>query len=257
VNGDFHELLRSEGRLPEFQRLVGPAASEEVHGTTVLAMRYKDGVLNLGDRRATTANLVMYDRAEKILPLDDFTLIAVAGAFGKAMEVVRYLQHSFKYFARTQLHEISLEGKLQEVSRALAGNLPNALQGIGLFIPVLSAWDEREKAGRIFFYDGSGARFESGDFGAAGSGSERIRGAFHYIERVKGPFHERDFSDVLADGLRLLDIAAELDSATAGYAKILPTAKTVGPEGVREVSEDTLRAAIEGLDQPAKGRKRA
>lgn len=249
MKGDFLEVLRAGGRAP-----FGPVATkggeqpEEVHGTTVLALRFLGGVLNLGDRRATSANAVMYDKAEKILALDDFTLIAIAGAFGKAIEVTRYLKHSFKYFARTQLQEISLEGKLQEVTRAMTENLAMALQGIGLFVPIISAWDVRDETGKIFFYDGMGARFDSGEFGAAGSGSERIRGIFDYIERAKGRFHERPLEDVLADGLRMLDIAADLDSATGGYAKVLPTAKIVTADGVRALTDDEIRLAISALE---------
>jgi proteasome beta subunit len=220
----------------------------ETHGTTVLALRFDGGVLNLGDRRATAANAVVYDKAEKILALDDFTLVAMAGAWAKSMEVVRYLRHAFKYFARTQLQEISLEGKLQEVSRVMAGNLSMAMQGIGLFVPIISAWDRNDETGKIFFYDGMGARFDSGEFGAAGSGSERIRGVFNYVERTQGPFHKRPLKEVLADGLRMLDIAAELDSATGGFARVLPTAKTVTHEGIREVAEDELREVIAGVE---------
>src|SRR5688500_2195005 len=61
----------------------------ETHGTTVIAVKYRDGVLNVGDRRATAAMSVMYDRAEKVVPLDDFTLIAISGSFARAMEIIR------------------------------------------------------------------------------------------------------------------------------------------------------------------------
>jgi proteasome beta subunit len=245
VKGDFLQLLQRDGRWRGWDAAGPGEAPTEVRATTVLALRYDGGVLNLGDRRAIAANMIMYDRAEKILALDDYTLIAIAGAFGKCMEAVRYLRHAFKYFARTQLQEISLEGKLQEVTRAMAGNLPMAMQGIGLFIPVISAWDRTDQTGKIFFYDGMGARFDSGEFGAAGSGAERIRGVFNYVEATKGPFHERPVDQVLEEGLRMLDIAADLDSATGGFAKVLPSAKTVGPEGVRDVSEADLRGAVE------------
>ncbi len=65
-----------------FAQLVGypeclsmpPKGITDTHGTTVLALKYDGGILNLGDRRATAANYVMYDRAEKIMPLDDTTL---------------------------------------------------------------------------------------------------------------------------------------------------------------------------------------
>jgi hypothetical protein len=48
-----------------------PMQLNDTHGTTVLALRYDSGILNLGDRRAVMANYVMYDKAEKILAIDD------------------------------------------------------------------------------------------------------------------------------------------------------------------------------------------
>lgn len=242
-SGDFMALLRARGLWREPEAVpagrVHPPV-QEVHGTTVIALKYREGVLNVGDRRATAANAIMYDRAEKILPLDDYTLIAIAGSYARAMEIVRYLQHSFKYYARTQLQEMSLEGKLAEVSRALAGNLSMALQGIGMFIPVVSAYDLERGEGRIFFYDGMGARFESVEFGAAGSGSERIRGVFDYILKTKGPFHEMSLEEALRECLLLLDIAADLDSATAGIEKVLPIARAVTADGILNIPEEQL-----------------
>jgi len=222
-------------------------AALDTHGTTVIAVKYRDGVLNVGDRRATANMAIMFDRAEKVIALDDYTLIAISGSFARAMEIVRYLKHAFKYYSRTQLQEMSLDGKVSEVSRAIAGNLPMALQGIGAFIPIVSAYDPRTNEGRIFFYDGMGARFETAEFGAAGSGSERIRGAFDYIIRTKAPFREMPLDDALRECLVLLDIAADLDAATGGYAKVLPVAKTITVEGVSEISAEEMQEAVGSL----------
>lgn len=220
-----------------------PKGVSEVHGTTVLALKYAGGVLNLGDRRATAANYVMYDRADKVMPLDDHMVVAISGSYARSIEIVRYLKHAFKYYARTQLQELSLEGKLQEVTRALAGNLPMTMEGIGVFVPLISAYDTMNDSFGIYFYDAMGARFESGEFGAAGSGSERIRGVFDYITRTKGLFETRPLDDVLADGLTMLDIAAQLDSATGGFDRILPTATLLDKDGVHEVPVKQLQAA--------------
>jgi proteasome beta subunit len=221
----------------------------DTHGTTVIAVKYRDGVLNVGDRRATAAMSVMFDRAEKVVPLDDYTLIAISGSFARAMEIIRYLKHSFKYYARTQLQEMSLDGKISEVSRAIAGNLPSALQGIGAFIPVVSVYDPKTNQGRIFFYDGMGARFETDEFGAAGSGSERIRGAFEYIVRTRGPFRDMDMDTALRECLVLLDIAADLDAATGGFSKVLPVAKAITRDGILELPAERLRQAVRSLPQ--------
>jgi proteasome beta subunit len=220
------------------------SAIVDTHGTTVIAVKYDQGVLNVGDRRATANMAIMFDRAEKVVPLDDYTLIAISGSFARAMEIVRYLRHAFKYYARTQLQPMSLDGKVNEVSRAIAGNLASALQGIGAFIPIVSAYDPRTNEGRIFFYDGMGARFETAEFGAAGSGSERIRGAFDYIIRTKGPFRGMSLDDALRECLVLLDIAADLDAATGGFAKVLPVAKAITREGILDISAERMQEAV-------------
>jgi proteasome beta subunit len=219
-----------------------------VHGTTVIAVKYRDGVINVGDRRATANFAVMYDRAEKVLPIDDYTLLAISGSFARAMEVVRYLRHSFKYFERSQLQPMSLEGKLSELAKVIAAGVPAALQGIGGVIPILSTFDRDSNEGRIFFYDGMGARFESTEFGAAGSGSMQIRGVFDYIVKTKGPFRSMTRDEALREALMLLDIAADLDAATGGWSKQLPLAKTITTEGITDVGADDLRAIVGGID---------
>lgn len=222
-------------------------SAEPIHGTTVIAVKYKDGVINVGDRRATGGMAIMYDKAEKILSLDDHTLIAISGAFSKAMEIVKYLRHAFKYYERSQLQPMSLDGKLSELGKVIAGNQMAAMQGIGVVIPVVSTFDTELNEGRIFFYDGGGARFETAEYGAAGSGSTQIRGVFEYISRAKGPFREMDRDTALREALTLLEIAADLDAATGGAGKILPVAKTITAEGVSDVETDTLRAMVKEI----------
>jgi proteasome beta subunit len=235
---------------PESRSLLTPGdglATDPIHGTTVIAVKYRDGVINVGDRRATGGFAIMYDKAEKILSLDDYTLIAISGSFSKAMEIVRYLRHAFRYFERSQLQPMSLDGKLSELGKVIAGNVMAAMQGIGVVIPVLSTFDRERNEGRIFFYDGGGARFETAEFGAAGSGSTQIRGVFEYIARVKGPFREMDRDTALREALTLLEIAADLDAATGGAGKVLPVAKTITAEGIQDVEEDTLRSMVQEI----------
>jgi proteasome beta subunit len=225
-----------------------PAAAidpqRETHGTTVLAMRFRDGVVVIADRRATAGNLIMYDRAEKILALDDSTVVAISGAFARSVEVCRYLKHNFKYYRRVVLQELSLEGKLAEISRALANNAPMAMQGIGLFLPTVAAYNPKTDEFGVYFFDGAGARFENGAYACAGSGSERIRGVFEYIQRQRGPWEQRELGDVLRDGLEMLDIAADLDSATGGFQKRLPIVRVLDRQGNRPINEKDLRELI-------------
>lgn len=235
-----------------FADLVGwprytPTDEQAVHGTTVLSLRYDQGVLVLADRRATMGNLVMYERADKVFPLDDTLVMAISGSFARSLEICRFLRHSLKYYRRMALHDMSLEGKLMEVSRALAGNLPAAMNGVGVFIPIVAAYDPAHERFEQFFFDGAGARFENGGYACAGSGSERIRGVFEYLSRTKGAWDARPLEEVLTDGLTMLDIAADLDSATGGFAKVLPSARILTREGNQPVSTEMLESAARAV----------
>ncbi|MDE0015692.1 MAG: proteasome subunit alpha [Candidatus Poribacteria bacterium] len=223
---------------------------EIAHSTTVVAVLYRDGVMIAGDRRATAGTSVIYDRAEKVLQIDRHSALAISGSPAIAYEIARILEHSFQYFRRSQLQELSLEGKLRMLSRLIRENLSMALQGIGGVIPIFALYDlnasEDGNGGKIFFYDALGAHFENVDFATTGSGSIWIRGVLRYLSRFgETALHEMDQRQAAMTILRLLDIASEYDAATSGYnakVEIFPTVKTVTRIGVNTLSDDDLAA---------------
>jgi len=235
----------------DFAKLVGfdssrlPTGESEVHGTTVLALRFDKGVVMLADRRATMGNLIMFEQAEKIVALDRRTIVAISGAYARSIEVCRYLKHAFKFYERRNLHEISAEGKLMEISRALASNIVNAEGGTGYFLPIAATYDRRAQEFGIYFFDLAGARFSGAEYACAGSGSERIRGVFEFLSRTKGQWQGRGLEEVLTDGLRMLDIASDLDSATGGFRKVLPSISVLTREGSRVLGDEEIRPYVE------------
>jgi 20S proteasome alpha/beta subunit len=52
------------------------------HGTTVLALRYRDGVVMAGDRQASEGYQVAHRRIEKLFKSDDLSAVGIAGAAG-------------------------------------------------------------------------------------------------------------------------------------------------------------------------------
>ena len=123
MEGDFLQLLKERGYQfsapASASEAQGVGTAEITKGTTILAMKYRDGVLVAGDRRATAGNMVMYDRTDKVLEIDRHSVMAIAGVPATAYEMVRILEHSFKYYRRTQLQELSFEGKLRAVAKIL------------------------------------------------------------------------------------------------------------------------------------------
>ena len=252
--GDFLDLLKAHDcqiqlDLPATSASGASSPIQETEGTTVLAVRYKDGVLIGGDRRATAGNVVMYDRAEKLLQIDEHSVLAIAGSPAMAYEMARVLEHSFQYFRRSQLQELSLEGKLRMLSRLIRDNLPMTLQGIGGVIPIYAIYDlqgDDENGGKIFFYDALGAHFEECRFCDIWIRLCVDSWGFVLSENRWGdtPLADMDEQEATITVLRLLDAAAEYDSATSGYnpkSNIYPTVKTITKDGIQDLSVERLR----------------
>ena len=62
----FAELLRRTGSPPHVSDADMKDRIEITHGTTVVAVRYADGVVMAGDRRATSGNLISHRTMEKV-----------------------------------------------------------------------------------------------------------------------------------------------------------------------------------------------
>ena len=235
-------------QLPSRGRQTHGTTLEIPEATTVVAMRYQEGIIIAGDRRATAGTSVVHDRAEKVLPIDTHSVLAISGAPAMAYEIARVLKHSFQYFRRSQLQELSVEGKLRTLSRLIRDNLPMAMQGIGAVIPIFALYaphtDESENGGKIYFYDALGAHFENVDFATTGSGSIWIRGVLRYLDRWGETRLEQMVQrQATITILRLLDTASEYDAATSGYnakAEIFPTVKTITQQGVETLTDQYL-----------------
>jgi proteasome beta subunit len=248
-DGDFLTVLKTHG-YEIAPRLAAAATKFEGHGTiategtTILAVKFKDGVLIAGDRRATAGNLVMYERAEKLINIDNHSVLAIAGVPAVAFEMARVLEHSFKYYQRSQLQEMSTAGKVRSLSKLLKENLPLTLQGVGMVVPIFATFDA---GGKVYFYDALGAQFEGVDYAASGSGSLAVRSVLHYLNTWGDkPLAKYGESEIIVTALRLLDTAADSDTATSGYnpkTNIFPIVRVITGDGVREVSETDLAKA--------------
>jgi proteasome beta subunit len=254
---DFAGLLQRHGLYPQAGTTAdGPAVSAggsaftPTQATTILAFKFADGVLVAGDRRATAGNTIMYDRADKVLEIDRHSLMAIAGVPATAWEMARVLEHSFHYFRRTQLAEMSLEGKVRALSKLLRDNLGFVLQGVGVVVPIFATYDAAADVPRVYFYDPMGAQFEATDFTATGSGSPAVRAVLHYENTyAKRPLRKLKASEAVLLALRALDTAAESDAATGGvdrHARVFPIVKTITKDGIATLPEARLAKMYRG-----------
>src|SRR5436190_9418166 len=168
---DFAAVLRQHGLAPlppaignPQSAIHNPQSLTPTQATTILAFKFSDGVLVAGDRRATAGNVIMYDRADKVLEIDRHSLMAIAGVPATAWEMARVLEHSFQFYRRSQLQEMSLDGKVRALSKLLRDNLGMVIQGVGVVVPVFATYDHPAETARLYFYDAMGAQFEAADF---------------------------------------------------------------------------------------------
>jgi proteasome beta subunit len=246
---DFAGMLRRKGLLPgaSAAQAGGKHLSPDVlqtQATTILALKFKDGVLVAGDRRATAGNTVVYDRADKVLEIDAWSLMAIAGVPATAWEMARMLEHSFQFYRRTQLQEMSLDGKVRALSKLLRDNFGFVMQGVGIVVPLFAAFDTANNTPRLYFYDAMGAQFEAADYAASGSGSPAVRSVLHYENTWgKSKIGKLSRNDAVVLALRALDTAAAADTATGGVdrrAEVFPIVKIITRDGITTFEEEEL-----------------
>jgi proteasome beta subunit len=221
------------------------------HGTTVVALRYADGVVMGGDRRATEGLTIAGRRMEKVQPADRWSGVAIAGAAGPAMELVRLFQTELEHYEKVEGEPLSLDGKANRLSQMVRGNLPAAMQGF-VVVPLFAGFDRQRQRGRLFKYDVTGGRYEELDFHATGSGSVHAR------NWMKASWREDMSADEAIElVLRSLLHAADEDAGTGGadlIRGIYPTVSTISDEGYADVPEEAIAEAVRGiLDALAEG----
>jgi proteasome beta subunit len=238
---DFSRLARQSGAISD------PAAGEVLdlpHGTTCIAMRFDEGVVIAGDRRATSGNLISYRTMQKVFPSDRHSAVAIAGAAGAAVEMVRLFQLQLEHYEKVEGKELSLDGKAAQLSQMLRQNLPAARAGM-VVVPLFAGYDLRTNLGRLFQFDISGGRYEELEYGSTGSGS------LHASTALKMGYRKGQDRDTAVDlAIEALYIAADEDSATGGpdfIRNVFPIVATVTDQGYLQLDDDEVRERSQRL----------
>ncbi|HYZ97850.1 MAG TPA: proteasome subunit beta [Acidimicrobiales bacterium] len=241
----FIDVLKRSGGEPrwaDLPRQITPA--EVAHGTTVVAVRFADGVVMSGDRRVTAGNLISHRTAEKVLPADRHSGVAIAGAAGPALEMVKLFQLQLEHYEKVEGAELSLEGKANQLAQMVRGHLPAAMQGF-VVVPLFAGYDTTRGRGRLFEYDVTGGRYEESDFAATGSGS------LHAGTVIKvGYTPDLDRQTAVDLAISALFQAADEDSATGGpdlVRGIYPVVATITSEGFRRLDDEEVAERFKAL----------
>jgi proteasome beta subunit len=245
AGSSFVDLLRRDS--PHMLPGLDPASQPGLqipHGTTVLALRYRDGVIMAGDRQATAGFQIASRRIDKIFKCDELSGIGIAGAAGPAMEMAKLFQTELEHYEKVEGDNLSLEGKANKLGQMIRMNLPAALQGLAV-VPIFAGFDEKAGMGRLFKYDITGGRYEETNYDAQGSGSKDARDSLKKLWR-------KDMSrdEGLRTALEALFDAADEDIGTGGadlIRGIYPTVRAITRSGFIDVVEEEVRRVCEAI----------
>jgi proteasome beta subunit len=247
--------------FPELLRRLGTAAAVPAgnadhlgalpHATTCVAVRFADGVVMAGDRRATAGNLISHRSMEKVVEADRHSAVAIAGAAGPAMEMVKLFQLQLEHYEKVEGTPLSLEGKANQLSMMIRGNLGAAMQGLAV-VPIFGGYDLRRATGRLWDYDVTGGRYEEREYVATGSGSLH---AGTVVKLGYSPDQSRD--DAIDLVCRALWEAADADSATGGpdaLRGIYPVVAEITATGFARVTDDELATRYAAIADAVRAR---
>jgi len=177
--------------------------------------------------------------------------VAIAGAAGPATEMVKLFQLQLEHYEKVEGTPLSLEGKANQLSMMVRGNLPAAMAGMAV-VPIFGGYDRRRGTGRLWDYDITGGRYEEREYVATGSGS------LHAGTVVKVGYRAGlDRSAAIDLACRALWEAADADSATGGpdaLRGIYPTVATITETGFARVDDDELATRYETIADEVRAR---
>jgi proteasome beta subunit len=198
-------------------------------GTTTLGMICKDGVVVAADKKATMGYLIANKESDKIQPLADHIAMTVAGAWGDAQTLVRYLKAEFKLFELQNGRKISVKGAASLTSNILQNN-----KFYPYFVQLIIAGYDEDGA-QIFTLDALGASEPEKRFFSTGSGSPMALGVLEDGYRDNMSVEEGSRL-----GFRAVKAAIERDIASGGNAI-----------DVGVITKDGIKIVRHDLRQPA------
>ena len=245
LRSSFMDFLRTE--RPELlpQPFVG-GPLETVEATTIVSLRYADGVVMAGDRRATEGFSIAHRAMEKVFAADAYSAVGIAGAAGPAVEMVRLFQVELEYYEKVEGEALSLAGKANRLGALIRANLPAAMQGF-VVLPLFGGYDPVKNEGRIYRYDVTGGLSEETDYHAIGSGG---RDAKNSMKKLYGAPGEIDATRAIEIAVEALADAAEEDAATAGpdlVHGIYPTVWVIDQGGVRHTPDADVESVARAV----------
>lgn len=207
-----------------------PYLPEPQHGTTTIALKFKDGVIVATDNRASAGYMVASPRAKKLHQLNDKTVMTIAGLVSDAQYLVKILK------AEIQIYELEKE---REMMTSKVGNLLARVMygqfrtGFPYYVGLILAGVD-ELGPHVYNLDGSGAISDE-PFTSTGSGSPFAYGSLESL-------YEEDMDETQAKKVALLALRSAIikDIATGDGIDAVVITK----DGINKLSKEDIKGIL-------------
>lgn len=136
--------------------------------TTIIAIKYRDGVVMASDGQATAGYYKVFNDFEKLIQIEKRTIIAIAGSPAISVAICENMKAEIKRWDRVYVNKLSTEGKINRLSKILLHNMSLTAAGI-VMVPIFATFEFESQRARIFHFSSDGS-YKEQDYCAEGSG---------------------------------------------------------------------------------------
>ncbi len=240
------QILKSSLPQKSIQRFKGSSGSKEMDrkkGTTIIALKFEDGVLIAGDRRTSFGHKIMSDETVKIDQVAMFTGVGCAGSVSDAQYIKSILQQINLTFMERSGVPLTIEGQANYVADLLRDY---CYYGIPLMTEMIICGLNFFGTYQIFDIWEDGCK-EEREYSAVGSGTFE---ALQVMEDYRQEINSRSLNlkSAIFIALEALYKSGKWESGVSPLSSVLPSVATItvtgGFKNVENKTLETIRAKL-------------
>jgi len=203
-------------------------------GTTTVGMVCKDGIVLCADKKVTAGYLIAHKKFEKVIKINDYIALTVAGSVSDVQQLVKLIRAELKIKDVRTRRSSTVKEAANLLSMFVYGNIRklSMIPGIAHFI--IAGKDDYG----FHMYDISpdGSIVSIDDFVSSGSGSVMAYGVLETL-------YKKDMSidDAVRIGVKAINAVIQRDIASGNGIDIV----TVTKEGIKNIMSKTIDVKIE------------
>jgi len=197
-------------------------------GTTLVAVRYNEGVVVAADSRTSVGGFVSNRYAHKIARVTPYCTVSRSGSAADTQIVARECRLYFRQ--RCLRYGLSTTVSVSQVAHWMRQAVIQMSDGqVSLLV---AGYDHHHQAPRIYSVALSGALLKEGNFAAAGSGSVYVLGYLdHHIPHKHDEVSPLNETEAVALCQRAITLAASRDGSSGGIVRVC----VIDQDGTREI----------------------